>query len=175
MKTNRYPSFSGLRPSSRASSNAKRANRSTDTKPELALRQALRALGVRFRRHSKTVPGNPDLVFRSARVAVFCDGDFWHGRHWSKLKPLLRRRANADYWVAKIAANRRRDAIITRTLTESGWQVLRFWEGDVRRNASLVAARIQHELRRRAVLKESQSGAPVSAPAESRPQKSRRL
>ncbi len=90
------------------------------------------------------------MVFPMAKVAVFCDGDFWHGRNWKKLKPLLKRRANSVYWVAKIAANRRRDTEITRTLMSSGWCVVRVWESDVRADASRAAARIAQLLARRA-------------------------
>lgn len=143
----RYPSFSGLSAASPATSKAKKANRATGTAPELELLAALRRLGLRFRIHHPAVVGRPDVVFYRTKIAVFCDGDFWHGRHWKRLRPLLERRANAEYWVAKIAANRRRDVQITRELRQSGWNVLRFWEGDVRRNVNRVANEIADALR----------------------------
>src|ERR1700685_617500 len=99
------PSFVGLKASSPAASFAKRMNRRVDTKHELVLRSALWRLGLRFRKNCGDLPGKPDIVFRSVRVAVFCDGDFWHGRNWRKLSFQLRKRANPDYWRRKIQAN----------------------------------------------------------------------
>src|SRR5262249_23591065 len=102
----RSPSYRGFQPSSEAGSRAMRANRACNTQPELLLREALRAYRVRYRTHEQSMPGRPDLVFRTARLAVFCDGDFWHGHYWARLQVQLARRANADYWIAKISANR---------------------------------------------------------------------
>ena len=67
----------------------------------------------------------------SARVAVFCDGDFWHGRNWPRLRTQLARRANSTYWIAKIGANRTRDRRQTNLLRRLGWSVVRVWETDV--------------------------------------------
>jgi len=137
------PSFKGLKPSSEAASRVKRANGKRDTKPELLLRRALWAIGLRYRKHLGGLPGNPDVVFPGARVVVFSDGDFWHGRNWAVLQEQLRHRHNADYWVAKIGRNRERDVIQTALLTEDGWMVLRFWESDIVRDAPSVAAQIR--------------------------------
>jgi DNA mismatch endonuclease Vsr len=100
------PSFNGLQPSSEASSRAKRANRKQDSRHEILLRSELTKLGLRYRKYASDLLGNPDLVFRTAKIVVFCDGDFWHGRDWVKLKRKLLRRHNANYWIAKIASNR---------------------------------------------------------------------
>ena len=94
------PSFDGLQPASKAASRAKRANRKKDSRHEVLLRRELWKLGVRYRKYVAKLPGNPDLVFRGARVVVFCDGDFWHGRNWDQLRAALGRRHNADYWIA---------------------------------------------------------------------------
>ncbi len=142
----RSPSFQGFQPSSQASSRAMRANRARDTRPELLVREALRAYGLRYRTHERSVPGRPDLVFRAARLAVFCDGDFWHGRHWTRLRAQLVHRANADYWIAKIAANRARDVLQRRALRKAGWMVLRVWEGAIRRNPEGAARQIASAL-----------------------------
>jgi DNA mismatch endonuclease (patch repair protein) len=166
----RYPSFSGLRPSSVASSNAKKANPSRGTAPEIALWNALRDRGLRFQLHCSSVLGRPDVVFQKAKVAVFCDGDFWHGRNWRTLKPLLERRANAAYWVAKIAANRRRDAQITRALQGEGWCVVRCWEGDIRDDPERVARQIARELGRRTPVK-SRGGSTGPAGGDAQPQR----
>src|SRR5690348_4254231 len=103
------PSFTGLKPASAAASRAKRSNTRVDTKHELLLRRELWRLGLRFRKNVKTLLGKPDIVFSRARVVVFCDGDFWHGRKWRELKPKLDQGTNAAYWSAKIATNIDRD------------------------------------------------------------------
>ncbi len=133
------PSFKGFTSASEASSRAKRRNTSTNTRAEIMLCRALSEHGLRYRRNVHTVPGKPDVVFTAARVAVFCDGDFWHGRAWPQLKRRLERRANAAYWIPKIAANRLRDARTRRLLTRAGWLVIRVWETDVARDAGAVA------------------------------------
>jgi DNA mismatch endonuclease (patch repair protein) len=143
------PTFVGLSPASEAASRAKRGNRKRDTKPELVLRRALWAAGLRYRIHASHLPGNPDIVFRASRVVVFCDGDFWHGRDWPVLQEQLSRRHNADYWIAKICRNRERDALHTARLAEEGWLVLRFWENDIIRDPSAVAAAVREAVRRR--------------------------
>lgn len=138
----RSPSFEGFRAASEASSRAMRGNKARDTQPELLLRRALRVHSLEYHTHEGSLPGRPDLVFPAARLAVFCDGDFWHGRYWSRLKKELAGRANAEYWIAKIAANRARDGRLRRELRKAGWTVLRVWETDIRRNPDAVAREI---------------------------------
>jgi DNA mismatch endonuclease, patch repair protein len=105
------------------------ANRRADTAPELALRAALHAKGLRFRKDyplSATGPRRTrvDVVFTRARVAVFVDGCFWHGCPEHGLIP----KANADYWVPKLERNRERDREVTEALRRDGWSVIRVWE-----------------------------------------------
>jgi DNA mismatch endonuclease (patch repair protein) len=104
------------------------ANKRVDTKPEVALRSALHRLGLRFRKDKRIdLPAmrvRPDVVFVSARVAVYCDGCFWHSCPIHATSP----KANADYWRPKLAANVRRDRDCDRALKEAGWQVVRVWE-----------------------------------------------
>lgn len=116
--------------------------RRTDGRAEVALRKALWALGLRYRKNVKTLPGKPDIVFRSRCVAIFVDGDFWHGRDWDARLGKLRRGSNAPYWVAKIKANMDRDQRKTAELEATGWTVLRVWETDVIRAPSEVAEKI---------------------------------
>jgi DNA mismatch endonuclease (patch repair protein) len=97
-------------------------------------------MGLRYRKHVLSLPGKPDIVFVRARVAVFCDGDFWHGRDWRSLRVKLKRRANPDYWIPKIRSNIERDRRNERLLAEDGWLVIRLWETDVL-SSPLVAAR----------------------------------
>jgi DNA mismatch endonuclease (patch repair protein) len=143
------PSFEGLKPSSRAASEAKRANRKKDSRHELILRRVLWRLGLRYRKYVSKLPGNPDLVFYRARVVIFCDGDYWHGRNWDQLRTALERRHNAEYWIAKIERNRERDQEHTARLTAEGWLVLRFWETDILRDPQAVAQHIELVVRQR--------------------------
>lgn len=106
------------------------------------MRKALWAVGVRYRLHPPALIGRPDLVIARHRVVVFCDGDFWHGRQWSKRKGKLAEGWNAPYWVAKIERNRQRDRQVARVLRALGWTVVRVWESDVRRDPVVAASKI---------------------------------
>lgn len=104
-----------------------RANRSRDTRPELAVRRAAHALGLRYRVSVRPVPTlrrTADLVFTRARIAVFVDGCFWHGCPEHHTVAVT----NADFWAAKVTRNRDRDVQTSGLLREAGWTVLRFWE-----------------------------------------------
>src|SRR5437660_12578016 len=97
------PSFAALRSTSDLASRVGRGNRARNTKPELLLRRALRKRGVRYELYERGLPGKPDIVLRQCRIAIFCDGDFWHGRRWAERRKELRRRASATYWIAHIS------------------------------------------------------------------------
>lgn len=144
MQSMKAPSFVGRKPSSKAASQSKRMNRSVDTAHEKLLRQALWRHGLRYRKNLATLPGKPDIVFGPARVAVFCDGDFWHGRNWQRLSRQLRKRANADYWCQKIRSNMLRDRRITTLLQKQNWFVLRLWERDILADPERAACHIQN-------------------------------
>lgn len=105
---------------------------------------------MRFRKNYALLPGRPDVVFPGVRVAVFCDGDFWHGRNWQERRRLLREGSNSTYWTAKIAANIARDEQQTAELKKMGWTVVRLWEGDIlrdpRRAAQLVARMVRNRV-----------------------------
>ncbi|HEY8684889.1 MAG TPA: very short patch repair endonuclease [Chloroflexota bacterium] len=157
------PSFKGLVPASEAASRAKRANRKRDTAVELVLRREIWRMGLRYRKHAADVPGTPDLVFPGLRVAVFCDGDFWHGRNWDTLRPKLEQGSNAAYWPGKIARNRERDLATNAKLAAAGWRVLRLWETDIRRHpqsAATTVLRFVDERKRelRGVARQASSG-----------------
>lgn len=127
-----------------------RANRGRDTKPELRLRRELHRRGVRYRLHADDVPGRPDLVIRRLRLAVFVDGDFWHGNRW-RLRGLSGLEddiaSNHEYWVPKIRRNMERDQEVTRRLQSMGWKVVRIWESDVNRDPTGAADRVQQVIR----------------------------
>ena len=113
-----------------------------DTKPEVQLRKALYAHGVRgWRCHRKSLPGKPDLAFGRARLAVFVDGGFWHG-HPSKWWP----GRSGPYWDEKIARNIERDQRADRELRESGWTVLRFWDFEIKKDLERVVRSITARL-----------------------------
>ncbi|WP_369853708.1 very short patch repair endonuclease [Angustibacter sp. Root456] len=142
--------MSGRRGESWASSEAARrvmvGNRRRDTRPELALRKAVHALGLRYRVDVAPMVGlrrRADLVFTRAKVAVFLDGCYWHGcpEHH---RPA---RVNAVFWADKIEGNRRRDADTDARLAEAGWAVVRVWEHqDPVAGAQQVAAVVRSRL-----------------------------
>ncbi|HRZ58049.1 MAG TPA: very short patch repair endonuclease [Candidatus Paceibacterota bacterium] len=137
------PSFKGLRPASAGASAAARgASRKTDTRCEIVLRRELWRRGLRYRLHVPGLPGRPDVVFPRHRVAVFCDGDFWHGRDLEDRVAKLERGHNSEYWVAKVRRNVERDRQQTRLLQSSGWVVMRIWEKDVLLRTAGVADQI---------------------------------
>jgi len=123
-----------------------RAVRTAETEPEELLAVALKAIGLRFRRNDEAVFGVPDFAFRKAKLAVFVDGDFWHGRAWFKSGAAPA--TNSAFWIAKFERNRRRDRLVNRELKRSGWTVLRLWGSAVRKNSALSAARVHARLRR---------------------------
>jgi DNA mismatch endonuclease, patch repair protein len=135
-------SFSGFTSASaKASRLARATSKSHSTGPELRLRRALRGLGLARRFNYSSLPGKPDVVFPRKRLAVFCDGDFWHGRNRRELARLSTGH-NAKYWVAKIRRNRERDRRHNKDLARLGWTVLRYWESDIRKDADKIAREI---------------------------------
>ncbi len=142
-KRRKTPSFEGLRPASESASAAARgASAKTNTRCELVLRRELWRRGLRYRIHYDALPGRPDIVFPKRHLAVFCDGDFWHGRDLEIRVAKLAQGHNASYWVAKVRRNAERDHRQTRTLQGLGWIVQRFWETDVLRRTSDTVSQI---------------------------------
>ncbi len=101
--------------------------RGKNTKPEVYLRKAVWARGLRYRLHAKAPAGRPDLVFPKHKVAVFIDGCFWHGCPDHYVRP----RSRTEFWSAKLSENTGRDQRQTIKLEDAGWTVLRFWEHQV--------------------------------------------
>ncbi len=141
----RYDSF--VPASANASAAARGASRKSDTRPEVLLRQALWSAGLRYRKNVVDLPGKPDLVFKGARVIVFCDGDFWHGKDWAERREKLLSGTNPGYWVGKIERNMERDREHTLRLEMDGWRVLRFWESEVLGECDRVVALVVHAIR----------------------------
>jgi DNA mismatch endonuclease (patch repair protein) len=144
------PSFTGLRPASaKASGAARGSSTKSDTKCEIMLRRELRRRGLRYRLHPKDLPGRPDIVLRREQIAIFCDGDFWHGRNLAARVAALSRGHNAEYWIAKVKRNVHRDGLQTRALESLGWTVVRLWETDILRSPPDAAQEVVKVVRQR--------------------------
>jgi len=121
------------------------AVRGRDTRPELALRRALHARGIRYRLHPRDVAGRPDLANRSRKVAVFVDGDFWHAnpaewerRGFDSMEAQFPAPKRGE-WVSKLSRNVERDAEVNAVLASEGWRVIRVWESEIRSDPEAVA------------------------------------
>lgn len=142
------PRFTPLSSASpRASKAARGSSSKRDTHCELLVRRAVWARGLRYRVDVAKLPGRPDLVLAKAKVVVFCDGDFWHGRNLESRIAKLSTGHNAPYWVAKIRRNVERDLEQTCSLKAAGWTVLRFWESDILENPEAIADQIVRAVR----------------------------
>lgn len=108
-----------------------------DTGPELRMAAAFAGRQLSWEGHARDLPGRPDFVFRDAQVAVFVDGDFWHGWRF----PVWRDKMS-EKWEQKIEANRRRDVRNHRRLRRMGWRVVRLWEHQVERDVELCLGRV---------------------------------
>ena len=100
-----------------------------DTGLEMHVRSELHRRGFRYRKHVRKLPGRPDIVFVSAKVTVFVDGDFWHGYSF----PLWEHKVS-EFWKKKISKNRERDAQNHQMLRDMGWKVVRLWQHDIETN-----------------------------------------
>lgn len=103
--------------------------RGKNTKPEMLLRRSLFAAGVRFHVQSLKLIGKPDIAIKKYCLAIFVDGEFWHGYDWEKRKNELK--SNRNFWIPKIERNMQRDRQVNKALAEKGYQVFRFWSKDV--------------------------------------------
>ena len=114
--------------------------RGTNTKIDLKMKKILSQQHYKFQMYPKMF-GNPDFIIRRKRIAIFCDGDFWHGYNYdSKKKPAKK------FWRNKIEENMRRDKKISRKLRSDGWAVLRFWEHDIEKKPEKCTRKIKRKL-----------------------------
>ncbi|OGZ32448.1 MAG: very short patch repair endonuclease [Candidatus Portnoybacteria bacterium RBG_13_40_8] len=120
--------------------------RSRNTKLEIGFLELLSSelypKGYRYRKHYSRILGKPDVAFVKERIAIFLDGDFWHGYNFNKLK----KRLPKDYWLGKIKRNIARDKKINAVLKTKGWKVLRFWEHKLKENPTTIIKKIKHYL-----------------------------
>ncbi len=108
-----------------------------DTNLETIIRSELHSRGLRFNKHVKELPGKPDIAFSKAKVAVFIDGDFWHGYRLPAWQHKL-----SDFWKEKIEKNRRRDQKNFRKLRRMGWRVIRIWQHEIKRDHEACIVKI---------------------------------
>jgi len=120
--------------------------RSTNTSIEVILRKALWKEGIRYRKNYKDLPGNPDIAITKYKIAIFCDGEFFHGKDWEVLKPRLEKSNNGEYWISKISRNRERDNEVNKRLLFEGWTVIRFWGKDIKKDVGACVRVIQETI-----------------------------
>ena len=125
---------------------------SRNTKPELLLRKALWAQNCRYRINVKGIYGHPDIVVKKYKIAIFVDGDFWHGNNWkirglSSIEEELK--SYSFYWREKIKRNIERDLQVTIQLRDSGWTVIRLWESDIYQDLNRCVAIILDAINRK--------------------------
>lgn len=113
------------------------SNKSCGTSIEMLLGKNMWNIGLRYRKNDKSVFGKPDFVFRKCKIAVFCDGDFWHGKDWSIHRD--DHKSHADFWHNKIEHTMERDRKVTLQLMNDGWRVIRFWENEINDNPAECA------------------------------------
>ena len=102
---------------------------STNGKDEVVLEKLLWHSGVRYRKNYKALPGKPDIAITKQKIAIFIDGEFWHGYNWEYYKHHIK--SSRDYWIPKIEYNMKHDKEVNDQLKEMGWKVIRFWSKKV--------------------------------------------
>lgn len=119
--------------------------KSKNSKIEIMLRKALWNRGYRYRINYPKIIGKPDIVFVKKKVAIFCDGEFWHGYEWEKRKHEIK--SNQKFWYEKIENNIKRDEHVNISLSEQGWKVIRFWGKDIENNLPKCMKKIEDVLK----------------------------
>lgn len=112
--------------------------RSRDTTIEKIVKNILVSLNADMEEHPKDIYGNPDFILREKRVAIFCDGDFWHG-YEMRTNPRLNIKRNRAFWLKKISSNAERDKKVNTKLSQDGWAVVRLWEHNIKSNKEKCA------------------------------------
>lgn len=122
--------------------------RAKNTKPETIFRKALHAQGIRFRNYPKGIIGKPDVAIKKYKLAIFIDGEFWHGYDWAAKKDKVK--TNRDFWIPKIERNIQRDQQVNAQLKDLGYTVFRFWGFEIKQNlAKCVGEIVGYLLRNR--------------------------
>lgn len=121
-----------------------KAIKSKGTKIEELLGKALWSKGLRYRKNNKGVFGKPDFTFKKYKIAIFCDSEYFHGKDWETQK--LRIKTNTEFWHKKIEGNIERDKLVNDTLLKNGWQVIRFWGEEIKKNIDLCVLKIEQAI-----------------------------
>lgn len=117
------------------------ANKATGSSSEIILAKALWSKGHRYRKNDKSLPGKPDITFKKLKIAIFTDGEFWHGKDWEvKRNKIIH---NGEYWIKKIEQNIQRDKEIQKLLESKGWTVLRFWHGQIKKQLEKCVEQVE--------------------------------
>ena len=117
-----------------------------DTRIEVLLRKALWARGYRYRKNFVGLPGKPDIVLTKYKIAIFCDGEFFHGKEWEVLEGRLRSGKNPEFWIGKIKSNMERDDMVNKHLDFLGWTVIRFWGEEIKNNIDDCVSAIEEAI-----------------------------
>ena len=121
--------------------------RSKDTSIEVQLRKALWREGFRYRKNYAALPGKPDIALTKYSIAIFCDGELFHGKDWyTVLQPKLQKGSNSAYWEKKITRNMERDNDINQQLNFLGWTVIRFWGRDIAQHTDQCIAVVKESI-----------------------------
>lgn len=118
--------------------------KSKNTSIEQILAKAMWSEGMRYRKQCKNVFGRPDFCFKSKKIAIFCDSEFWHGKQYLETGYIPK--TNTDFWLNKIRSNIQRDKAVNETLINEGWTVIRFWSEDLKKNLPECVERIKRHL-----------------------------
>ncbi|SHN64658.1 T/G mismatch-specific endonuclease [Butyrivibrio hungatei DSM 14810] len=105
-----------------------------NTKIEVLLRKELWKRGYRYRKNYNKLLGHPDIALTKYKIAIFCDGEFFHGKDWEVLKPKLKNSNNSEFWISKISRNKEHDNEVNKKLLFEGWTVIRFWGNDIKKH-----------------------------------------
>ncbi len=125
-------------------SNLMKKIKSNGTVPEKILEKELWHKGIRYRKNYNNLPGKPDIAITKYKIAIFIDGEFWHGYNWVEKKEKIK--SNRDYWIPKIERTIARDKNNVEQLHAIGWVTLRFWEKEIKKNLDDCVNRVIEEI-----------------------------
>ena len=120
--------------------------KSSDTKIEMLLRKALWSKGIHYRKNVASLPGKPDIVITKYKIAIFCDGEFFHGKDWDVLKVKLENSNNSEFWIKKISRNIERDDEVNKELMYLGYTVIRFWGNEIKKSTDECIKNIEETI-----------------------------
>lgn len=128
------------------------AVKSKGSKIEKMLAHELWKRGYRYQKNYSKIFGKPDLVFKSLKIAIFCDSEFWHGHDWKNRSNDFK--SNRNFWIPKIERNIERDKEVNIELKKQGWKVLRFWGKDIKNNTKGCVDKIEELIKNEKLLDE---------------------